>query len=136
MTGARVGGAGAAARQARSWRASGERVALADGSFDLLGAAHARFLAEARGDAHRLVVAVLDDASAHARLGAGRPVTRAAERARLVAALRGVDHVVICDEAGLRALEAELGPDRRASDREDRAGLEQVTRLRALHGER
>jgi hypothetical protein len=53
-----------------------------------------------------------------------------------VAALRGVDHVVICDEAGLRALEAELGPDRRASDREDRAGLELVTRLRALHGER
>jgi cytidyltransferase-like protein len=122
-------------RAAEEWRARGERVALADGAFDLLSPGHVRFLAELRAGAGRLVVAVLEDRAAAERLGDGRPVTPAGERARLVAALRGVDRVVLCDRAGLEALANGLDPARRASDLEDRSGAERIARVRAGRAE-
>ncbi|MCL4813992.1 MAG: D-glycero-beta-D-manno-heptose 1-phosphate adenylyltransferase, partial [Vicinamibacteraceae bacterium] len=46
-------------------------------------------------EADRLVVAINDDASVRLLKGEGRPILPAADRAELVAALRGVDYVVI-----------------------------------------
>jgi len=74
-----------------AWRAAGATVVLAHGVFDLVSAAHARALAAARAAGARLVVTVLDDPAARARLGPDRPVLPASERAALVTALRVVD---------------------------------------------
>jgi len=99
-----------AARAAHAWRAAGERVVLANGVFDLLHVGHARYLAAARALGERLVVAVNGDASAAALKGAGRPVVAAADRAALVAAMRGVDAVMIFEEQTLDDLIRALQP--------------------------
>jgi len=76
-------------------RAVGRTVALANGCFDVLHVGHVRYLQGAAGEADRLVVAVNDDASVRRLKGAGRPIMSAPDRAELVAAVRGVDYVVI-----------------------------------------
>jgi rfaE bifunctional protein nucleotidyltransferase chain/domain len=94
----------------QQWRAAGERVVLANGVFDLLHVGHARYLAGARALGDRLVVAVNGDASTAALKGAGRPVVGATDRAAVVAALRGVDAVVIFEQATLDDLIRRLAP--------------------------
>lgn len=76
-------------------RAKGRTVALANGVFDLLHVGHARYLQGAATEADVLVVGVNDDDSVRTLKGEGRPILPAADRAELVAALRGVDYVVI-----------------------------------------
>src|SRR5690242_8086612 len=78
-------------------RRNGRTLAFANGCFDLLHVGHVRYLQGAAGEADRLIVAVNDDAVAGTK-GPGRPILAAADRAELVAALRGVDYVVIFPE--------------------------------------
>jgi rfaE bifunctional protein nucleotidyltransferase chain/domain len=87
-----------AAARAAAWRAAGQRVVLANGVFDLLHVGHVRYLAGARARGERLVVAVNGDRSTAAAKGPGRPVVGERDRACLVAALRGVDLVVVFDD--------------------------------------
>ncbi len=126
----RLMGAAEAGRAAALWRSRGERVAMAIGAFDLLDVRLVRALAALRAGLERLVVAVGDDASAGARLGPGRPVQPAAERARLVAALRGVDAVVIADPGTLPTLIAAVGPERSAAEWGAGVPLERVSARR------
>jgi rfaE bifunctional protein nucleotidyltransferase chain/domain len=98
------------ARAAQAWRAAGERIVLANGVFDLLHVGHVRYLAGARALGARLIVAVNGDRSTARLKGPGHPVMPAADRARLVAALRGVDAVVVFDEPSVDALLATLRP--------------------------
>src|SRR5439155_5231539 len=76
-------------------RAAGRTIALANGCFDLLHVGHVRYLQGARAEADRLVVAINDDRSVATLKGRGQPIMPAAERAELVAGIRGVDYVVI-----------------------------------------
>lgn len=76
-------------------RAAGKTIALANGVFDLLHVGHVRYLHGARAEADCLVVAVNDDESVRMLKGPGRPIMPASDRAELVAALRGVDYVVL-----------------------------------------
>jgi len=76
-------------------RRAGETIALANGCFDILHVGHVRYLQASADEADRLVVAINDDASVRLLKGEGRPILPAADRAELVAALRGVDYVVI-----------------------------------------
>lgn len=99
-----------ARQQADAWRAAGETVVLANGVFDLVHVGHARYLAGARTLGTRLIVAINGDRSAHAHKGPGRPVMAAAERARVVAALRPVDLVVVFEEPTVDRLIEELRP--------------------------
>lgn len=92
-------------------RAAGRTVALANGCFDLLHVGHVRYLQSAGAEGDRLIVAVNDDQSVAALKGAGRPVQPAAERAELVAALRGVDYVVIFGDLTVERLLLLLKPD-------------------------
>lgn len=92
-------------------RAEGKSIAFANGCFDLLHVGHLRYLQAAAGEADRLVVAVNDDGSVAALKGAGRPILAAADRAELVAALRGVDYVVVFADANVERLLLLLKPD-------------------------
>jgi rfaE bifunctional protein nucleotidyltransferase chain/domain len=94
----------------RADRAAGRTIALANGCFDLLHVGHTRYLLAAAAEADRLVVAVNDDATAAAK-GPGRPILAAADRAEIVAAVRGVDYVTIFPEPIVTPLLELLRPD-------------------------
>src|SRR5512137_672245 len=79
----------------RAERAAGRTIAFANGCFDLLHVGHVRYLAGAAAEADRLVVAINDDEVVARLKGPGRPIMPAHDRAEIVAALRGVDWVVI-----------------------------------------
>ena len=91
-------------------RREGRTMAFANGCFDLLHVGHVRYLQGAAQEADRLIVAVNDDAVAGGK-GPGRPILPAADRAELVAALGGVDYVVIFPEPTVTPLLQLLHPD-------------------------
>src|SRR5436190_8552766 len=92
-------------------RAEGHTIAFANGCFDILHVGHVRYLQGAAAEADRLIVAVNSDRSVALLKGAGRPVMPAADRAELVAALRGVDYVVVFDDANVERLLTAVRPD-------------------------
>jgi D-glycero-beta-D-manno-heptose 1-phosphate adenylyltransferase len=92
-------------------RAAGRTIALANGGFDLLHVGHVRYLQAAAAEADRLIVAVNDDRSLASLKGAGRPIISAPDRAELVAALRGVDYVVVFGEGTVERLLRLIEPD-------------------------
>jgi rfaE bifunctional protein nucleotidyltransferase chain/domain len=97
----------AAARE----RVAGRTLALANGCFDLLHVGHVRYLRGAAAEADRLIVAVNDDASVRRLKGANRPVLTASDRAELVAAVRGVDYVVLFGDHSVERLLLRLRPE-------------------------
>jgi len=92
-------------------RGAGRSIALANGCFDLLHVGHVRYLQGAAGEADRLVVAINDDRSVAGLKGAGRPILAASDRVELVAALRGVDYVVIFGDPTVERLLTLIKPD-------------------------
>ena len=92
-------------------RAAGRTVAFANGCFDLVHVGHVRYLQAAAAEADRLVVAINDDRSVCGLKGPGRPILNEQDRAELVAALRGVDYVVIFPEPTVAPLLLALKPD-------------------------
>jgi len=98
-------------RRVGEWRRAGERVTLANGNFDLLHVGHVRYLHAAKGLGGKLVVAINSDESVRALKGEGRPIMPANERAEIVAALAGVDAVIIFPELDVRAIIHEIRPD-------------------------
>jgi len=92
-------------------RAAGRSIAFANGCFDLLHVGHVRYLQGAAREGDRLVVAINDDQSVAGLKGTGRPVLAASDRAELVAALRGVDYVVIFGDPNVERLLMLIKPD-------------------------
>jgi rfaE bifunctional protein nucleotidyltransferase chain/domain len=92
-------------------RAAGRTIAFANGCFDLLHVGHVRYLQGAAAEADRLIVAVNDDSSVAALKGPGRPILTAADRAELVAGLRGVDYVAVFADPNVERLLALIKPD-------------------------
>ena len=92
-------------------RRAGKSISFANGCFDLLHVGHVRYLQGAAAEADVLVVAVNDDPSVAALKGEGRPILLAADRAELVAGLRGVDYVVVFGEPNVERLLRLLRPD-------------------------
>jgi D-beta-D-heptose 7-phosphate kinase/D-beta-D-heptose 1-phosphate adenosyltransferase len=85
-------------RERDGWRASGRRVVLTNGCFDILHSGHVALLEAARREGDLLVVALNSDASVARLKGSGRPLVPAAERAETLSALESVERVVIYDE--------------------------------------
>ncbi len=92
-------------------RRPGRRIVLANGCFDLLHVGHVRYLEAAKQEGDLLVVGVNSDASVAQLKGSGQPVLPARERAKLVAALRAVDYVVVFDAPTATPLIEALRPD-------------------------
>jgi len=90
------------------WKRTGHVVVCAYGAFDLLHPGHIRLLEEARDFGDLLVIAVQSDAAARAASAIpnnlhtwpndiARPITRAEERAEILAALTAVDFAAVAD---------------------------------------
>ena len=92
-------------------RRAGRTVAFANGCFDVLHVGHVRYVQGAAAEADRLIVAINDDESVRGMKGPNRPVLPAADRAELVAALRGVDYVVVFPDATVARLLERFRPD-------------------------
>jgi rfaE bifunctional protein nucleotidyltransferase chain/domain len=92
-------------------RAAGKTIAFANGCFDLLHVGHVRYLQAAAAEGDRLIVAVNDDRSVAALKGEGRPILPAADRAELVASLRGVHYVVLFEGSNVERLLKLVRPD-------------------------
>jgi rfaE bifunctional protein nucleotidyltransferase chain/domain len=95
----------------RERRALGETIAFANGCFDVLHVGHVRYLQAAAAEADRLIVALNDDRSVEQLKGAGRPILPAEARAALVAAIRGVDRVVLFSDTNVAELLRSIKPD-------------------------
>src|SRR5262245_3694378 len=94
----------------KATRAAKQRIALANGLFDLLHVGHVRYLEAAKREGDVLVVGINSDASAKELKGPGRPVVPQNERAEIVAALACVDYVTLFDEPTVEPLIRALAP--------------------------
>jgi rfaE bifunctional protein nucleotidyltransferase chain/domain len=92
-------------------RAEGRSIAFANGCFDLLHVGHIRYLQGAAVEADRLIVAVNDDRSVSGLKGEGRPILAGKDRAELVAALRGVDYVILFGDPTVERILRLVKPD-------------------------
>lgn len=79
-------------------RAEGRRLVLTNGCFDILHAGHVDYLERARSLGDALAVAVNSDRSVRELKGPDRPVNSEEDRARVLAALRCVDYVVVFED--------------------------------------
>ena len=95
----------------RRLKKQGKRIAFTNGCFDLLHIGHLSCLERIKAQADILVVAVNTDASVRRLKGRGRPLVPARERARLVAALKPVDWVILFSELTPIKLIRALRPD-------------------------
>ena len=94
-----------------SERKAGKTIAFANGCFDVLHVGHIRYLQDAARVADVLVVGVNGDGSVRELKGEGRPVMPAAERAEIIASIRGVSYVTVFDDKSPARLLQELRPD-------------------------
>jgi rfaE bifunctional protein nucleotidyltransferase chain/domain len=94
------------------WRMKGDRIVFTNGCFDILHRGHVEYLHEAAALGDRLVIGVNTDASVQ-RLGKGdgRPYNDQDSRAKILAALRLVDAVVLFDQDTPLELIQTIGPD-------------------------
>lgn len=86
------------------------RIVFANGCFDTLHVGHIRYLEGAKAEGDILIVGVNGDTSVGGLKGPGRPILDEKARARLVAAIRAVDYVVLFDEPTVENLLEEVRP--------------------------
>lgn len=95
-----------------SLRAGGQKLVFTNGHFDLLHVGHLDYLEKARALGDALFVGINGDPSTEQLKGTGRPIVPAAERARLIAALKPVTAAIIFEDhtadALIRALQPEI----------------------------
>ncbi|MCF8114300.1 MAG: D-glycero-beta-D-manno-heptose 1-phosphate adenylyltransferase [Desulfotignum sp.] len=97
--------------KAAQFRAAGRTIVFTNGCFDILHAGHVSYLAAAAGLGDVLVLGLNSDLSVKKIKGDKRPVISQAHRARVVAALQMVDHVVLFDEPDPETLIRAVCPD-------------------------
>lgn len=101
-----------AQRLCNTWRMKGDRIVFTNGCFDILHRGHVEYLQEAAALGDRLVVGLNSDASVRRQnKGPERPLNNEESRAKVLAALRLVDAVIIFDQDTPLELIQTLGPD-------------------------
>ena len=99
------------ATQCASWRNAGQKIAFANGCFDLLHPGHIHLLTEAAKTADRLVIGLNSDASVRRLKGNQRPKQPSETRSAILAALPIVDAVAVFNEDTPLELIATIEPD-------------------------
>ena len=88
----------------------GKKIVFGNGCFDLLHVGHVRYLKGAKALGDVLIVAVNDDSSVMGLGKRKRVVTPAPERAEIIAALEGVDYVILFSDPNVENLLRALQP--------------------------
>lgn len=96
---------------ARALKASGRRLAVTNGVFDLLHRGHVEYLQAARACADALLVAINSDSSVRELKGTLRPIVSQDDRAYLLASLECVDAVCIFEGVRATAVFEAIAPD-------------------------
>ena len=94
-----------------AFRASGRRLVVTNGCFDLLHLGHVTYLESARNQGDALLLGLNSDDSVRRLKGDLRPVNPEADRAAVLAALQSVDGVCIFAETTATRFLAAARPD-------------------------
>jgi rfaE bifunctional protein nucleotidyltransferase chain/domain len=100
-----------AIQQRETLRDAGKTVVFTNGHFDLLHIGHLDYLEKARALGDALFLGINGDTSTTRLKGAGRPITPAIERARLLSALIPVSVTLIFEDDTANPLIDALKPD-------------------------
>ena len=91
----------------KAFRATGKKLVVTNGCFDILHLGHVTYLESARNLGDALLIGVNGDDAARQLKGKGRPVNSEADRAAVLAALASVDGVCIfADKTATKFLSA------------------------------
>jgi rfaE bifunctional protein nucleotidyltransferase chain/domain len=90
---------------------NGKRIAVTNGTFDIIHAGHVRYLAAAKENCDVLIVSINTDSSVRRYKGEGRPINPEMDRAEVISALACVDYVTFHDEETMSATLLALKPD-------------------------
>jgi len=92
-------------------RASGKKLAVTNGCFDILHLGHVTYLENARNFGDALLIGVNSDAAVRGLKGPTRPVNSETDRASVLAALQSVDGVCIFADTTATQFLAAAQPD-------------------------
>lgn len=119
----------------------GRTVVFTNGCFDIIHPGHVSLLEASKSMGDILIVGLNSDASVRRLKGAGRPLNRQKDRARVLAALEAVDAVVVFSQDTplelLRVLRPDIlvkGADYRESEIVGRELAAKVARVKLLAG--
>lgn len=92
-------------------RASGKKLVVTNGCFDILHLGHITYLESARNMGDALLIGVNSDAAVSGLKGPGRPVNSESDRAAVLAALQSVDGACIFTDVRATRFLAAAQPD-------------------------
>lgn len=92
-------------------RATGRRLVVTNGCFDLLHLGHVTYLENARNFGNALLIGVNSDAAVRGLKGPTRPINTETDRASVLAALQSVDGVCIFTDTAATRFLAAAQPD-------------------------
>jgi rfaE bifunctional protein nucleotidyltransferase chain/domain len=95
----------------RRFRATGQKLVVTNGCFDILHLGHVTYLEKARNLGDALLLGVNGDDAVHRLKGPGRPVNSQSDRSLVLAALQSVDGVCIFMDATATKFLAAAQPD-------------------------
>ena len=95
----------------KQFRASGKKLIVTNGCFDILHLGHVTYLETARNLGDALLIGVNSDAAVRGLKGAGRPVNSETDRASVLAALQSVDGVCLFTDPAATKFLAAAQPD-------------------------
>jgi len=92
-------------------RASGRKLVVTNGCFDILHLGHVTYLENARNFGDALLIGVNSDAAVRGLKGPGRPVNSETDRAAVLAALESVSGVCVFTDTAATKFLAAAQPD-------------------------
>jgi len=95
----------------KKFRATGEKLVVTNGCFDILHLGHVTYLETARGFGDALLVGVNGDDATRQLKGKGRPVNSENDRASVLAALESVSGICIFPEKTMTKFLSAAQPD-------------------------
>jgi D-glycero-beta-D-manno-heptose 1-phosphate adenylyltransferase len=95
----------------KTFRASGKKLVVTNGCFDILHLGHVTYLENARNFGDALLVGINSDAATRKLKGPSRPVNSEMDRASVLAALQSLDCVCIFNDKAATKFLAAAQPD-------------------------
>jgi rfaE bifunctional protein nucleotidyltransferase chain/domain len=95
----------------QAFRATGKKLVVTNGCFDILHLGHVTYLENARNFGDALLIGVNSDKAVSGLKGPGRPVNSETDRASVLAALQSVDGVCIFTDTTATKFLAAAQPD-------------------------